>query len=227
MLSPKDATERAQRRARLLSKMRHAEKELWDAWERSKQDKETSTKEKVLMPGHASGHAGRGGKTAKTANERNKASIKSEGRLPNSTYMGQLNKIWDREAMLLGMNEPETHDILVKQVQFIEIVRPAPKPGTGEIQPIPPTLTTPTTLTQPETIGQTGQPNGPDGAPPGAVPPPSGVPPPSVAAPSPPDQPSSGAQPPPQDNDRAPDVTKPQDDTGKLRIEVNRPKEVK
>jgi len=124
MLSPKDATERAQRRARLLSKMRHAEKELWDAWERSKQDKETSTKEKVLLAGNASGHAGKGGKTAKTANERNKASIKSEGRLPNSTYMGQLNKIWDREAMLLGMNEPETHDILVKQVQFIEIVRP-------------------------------------------------------------------------------------------------------
>jgi len=139
MLSPKDATERAQRRARLLSKMRHAEKELWDAWERSKQDKETSTKEKVLLPGCASGHAGKGGKTAKTANERNKASIKSEGRLPNSTYMGQLNKLWDREAKLLGMNEPETHDILVKQVQFIEIVRPAPK------QPTPPTLTTLTT----------------------------------------------------------------------------------
>jgi hypothetical protein len=52
--------------------------------------------------------------------------------------MGQLNKIWDREAMLLGMNEPETHDVLVKQVQFIEIVRPAPKqPNT------PPTLTPP------------------------------------------------------------------------------------
>jgi len=154
IICPHDATERARRRARLLSKMRHAEKELWDAWERSKQDKETSTKEKVLMPGHASGHAGRGGKTAKTANERNKASIKSEGRLPNSTYMGQLNKIWDREAMLLGMNEPEQHDVLVKQVQFIEIVRPAPKPGTGEIPPIPPTLTTPTTLTQSETIDQ-------------------------------------------------------------------------
>ena len=86
--------------------------------------------------------------------ERNKASIKSEGRLPNSRYMGQLNKIWDREAMLLGMNEPEQHDVLVKQVQFIEIVRPAPKPGTGEIPPIPPTLTTPTTLTQSETIDQ-------------------------------------------------------------------------
>jgi hypothetical protein len=32
--------------------MRHAEKELWDAWERSKQDKETSTKEKVLLAGN-------------------------------------------------------------------------------------------------------------------------------------------------------------------------------
>src|SRR6516164_5657438 len=147
MLSPKDATERAQRRARLLSKMRHAEKELWDAWERSKQDKETSTKEKVLLAGNASGHAGKGGKRAKTANERNKASIKSEGRLPNSTYTGQLNKIWDREAVLLGMNEPETHDILVKQVQFIEIVRPAPKQPTT-----PPTLTSPTPLTPPPPI---------------------------------------------------------------------------
>jgi len=139
IICPHDATERARRRARLLSKMRHAEKELWDAWERSKQDKETSTKEKVLLAGNASGHAGKGGKTAKNANERNKASIKSEGRLPNSNYMGQLNKLWDREAKLLGMNEPETHDILVKQVQFIEIVRPAPK------QPTPPTLTTLTT----------------------------------------------------------------------------------
>ena len=61
MLSPKDATERAQRRARLLSKMRHAEKELWDAWERSKQDKETSTKEKVLMPGQHPGGQDRDG----------------------------------------------------------------------------------------------------------------------------------------------------------------------
>ena len=99
---------------------------------------------KYALPGCASGHAGKGGKTAKTAYERNKASIKSEGRLPNSTYMGQLNKIWDREAMLLGMNEPETHDVLVKQVQFIEIVRPAPKQPnttptlTPPIPPIPP-----------------------------------------------------------------------------------------
>jgi predicted metalloprotease len=65
ILCPQDATERTKRRVRLLSKMRHAEKEFWDAWERSKQDKETSTKEKVLLAGNASGHAGKGGKTAK------------------------------------------------------------------------------------------------------------------------------------------------------------------
>jgi hypothetical protein len=114
--------------------------------------------------------------------------------------MGQLNKIWDREAMLLGMNEPEVHDVLVKQVQFIEIVRPAPKPGDQPSPPIHPIPPVPVT---------------------------DAVPPPPVAAPSPPDQPSSGVQPPPQDNDRAPEMTKPQDDTGQLRIEVNRPKEVK
>ena len=86
--------------------------------------------------------------------------------------------------MLLGMNEPEVHDVLVKQVQFIEIVRPAPKSDT------PPT-------------------------PPPPIPP---IPPVPV---------TDAAPTPPQDNDRAPEVTKPQDDTGKLRIEVNRPKEVK
>src|SRR5262249_11450019 len=52
--SPQDATEKTKktkRRARLLAKMQHAEKELWAAWELSKQDKETSTKEKILLPG--------------------------------------------------------------------------------------------------------------------------------------------------------------------------------
>jgi len=83
LMSPQDATEKAKRRDRLLSEMRHAKKELWDAWERSKKDKETSTKEKVVLPGHAK-------KGGKSANERNKASIRSEGRLPNSSYMGQL-----------------------------------------------------------------------------------------------------------------------------------------
>ena len=186
--------------------MRHAEKELWDAWERSKQDKETSTKEKVLLAGNASGHAGKGGKTAKNANERNKASIKSEGRLPNSNYMGQLNKLWDREAKLLGMNEPETHDILVKQVQFIEIVRPAPK------QPTPPTLATLTTLTPSPPIHP---------IPPVPV---------TDAAPAPTSNdapPSAVGCPAPATTDVAPEVSKPHDDIGKLRIEVNRPKEVK
>ena len=198
IICPQDATERTKRRVRLLSKMRHAEKELWDAWERSKQDKETSTKEKVLLAGNASGHAGKGGKTAKNANERNKASIKSEGRLPNSNYMGQLNKLWDREAKLLGMNEPETHDILVKQVQFIEIVRPAPKQPTT-----PPTLTTPTTLTPPPPI------------PPVLV---------TDAAPTPASNdapPAAVVGPAPATTDVAPQ------DSGKLRIEANRPKEVK
>ena len=188
-MSPQDATEKAKRRDRLLSEMRHAKKELWDAWERSKKDKETSTKEKVVLPGHAK-------KGGKSANERNKASIRSEGRLPNSSYMGQLNKIWEKESKILGMNEPEKHDdVLVKQVQFIEIVRPAPKQPDTASPPIPPIPPAPVT----------------DAAPPPA----SGAP------------PSAAGQPAPATTDVAPDVSKPQDDIGKLRIEVNRPKEVK
>jgi hypothetical protein len=109
------------------------------------------------------------------------------------------------------MNEPETHDILVKQVQFIEIVRPAPKPGSGEIIPTPPTLTTLTTLT-PETIGQTGQPNGPGGP---AVTPAVGCPAPATTNVT------------PATTNVAPEVSKTEDDIGTLRIEVNRPKEVK
>jgi len=66
IICPHDATERARRRARLLSKMRHAEKELWDAWERSKQDKETSTKEKVLLAGNVQAMQERGVKRQKT-----------------------------------------------------------------------------------------------------------------------------------------------------------------
>jgi hypothetical protein len=77
-------------------------KNLWDAWELSKKDKETSTKEKVVLPGHAR-------KGGKSANERNKASIKSEGWLPNSSYMGELNKIWEKECKILGMNEGQVH----------------------------------------------------------------------------------------------------------------------
>ena len=131
IISPQNATEKAKRRDMLLAEMRHGKRELWDAWDRSKQDKETSTKEKVLSEGHA-------GKRGKAANERTKASIRSEGRLPNRAYMSELNKIWEKEAKMLGMNEPEKHDILVEQVKFIEIVRPAPKPANPADQPYSP-----------------------------------------------------------------------------------------
>ena len=173
------------------AEMRHGKRELWDAWDRSKQDKETSTKEKVLSEGHA-------GKRGKAANERTKASIRSEGRLPNRAYMSELNKIWEKEAKMLGMNEPEKHDILVEQVKFIEIVRPAPKPANPADQPYSP------------------------------IPPIPPVPDESAAAQTPAGAATQPAESAPHPQDvGAPEMSNPKVPTGKLRIEVNRPKEVK
>ena len=66
-------------------------------------------KEKVVFPGNARNGGIRAKGRAVGANERNKASIKCEDRLPNSSYMGELNKIWEKESKILGMNEPEKH----------------------------------------------------------------------------------------------------------------------
>ena len=48
LISPQNATERAKRRDRMLAELRHAKQELWEAWDLSKKDKETSMKEKVV-----------------------------------------------------------------------------------------------------------------------------------------------------------------------------------
>jgi hypothetical protein len=60
--------------------------------------------------------------------------------------MEELNKIWEKEARLLGMNEPEKHEVNLRQIKFIQIVRPAlstqAPENTQNAVPIPPVATT-------------------------------------------------------------------------------------
>src|SRR5262249_13076869 len=58
------------------------------------------------------------------------------------------NKLWEKECRILGVNEPEKHEVRLRQIKCIRIPDPVKR---GETPPNPPTLTTPTTLIQPET----------------------------------------------------------------------------
>ena len=126
------------KRDRLLAEIGLAKRELWEAWHRSKEDKEVQTKEKV-----GSQNGGKG------TTERTKASIRSEGRLPQGTYMAELGKCWDREAKLLGLNNPDKVEVTPrKPIQFIHVHDAKPNPAAADKEepsnpPVPIPIPTP------------------------------------------------------------------------------------
>src|SRR6516162_10822640 len=66
IICPQDATERTKRRVRLLSKMRHAEKELWDAWDGRSKTKKPQQKRRFCLPATPQAMQERGVKRQKT-----------------------------------------------------------------------------------------------------------------------------------------------------------------
>jgi len=123
MEDEKDET-KIRKRNKLLQEMQVAKRELWKALELSKQDKEIQTKEKIT----SKPQLGPDGVAQNRGVERNKASIRSEGRLPNCQYITELGKIWDREAKLLGLNNPDKVDAPVrKPIQIITIEDAPPR----------------------------------------------------------------------------------------------------
>ena len=95
-----------------------AKREIWDAWEHSKQDKEVQTKEKICSEVGQEG-AQNGGKRAQ---ESTKVSIRSEGRVPPAALMAELGKCFDREAKLLGLNNPDkVENEEIKPIQIIRV----------------------------------------------------------------------------------------------------------
>ena len=122
---------------KLLQEMQAAKRELWKGLELSKQDKEIQTKEKIT----SKPQLGPDGVAQNRGVERNKASIRSEGRLPNCQYITELGKIWDREAKLLGLNNPSKVEVTSKKpIQFIyvEDAKPIPAAANKEESSNPP-----------------------------------------------------------------------------------------
>jgi hypothetical protein len=127
-----------EKRDKLLIKIDIAERELWEAWHRSKKDKEVQTQEKTS--------ATEGGGVSQ---ERSKASLRSEGRLPHCPYMAELGKCWEKRARLEGINDPDKVDVeVVKPIQIIRIKDAPPRqdlpPSGGQEHPPTPGAHPPT-----------------------------------------------------------------------------------
>jgi hypothetical protein len=126
----RDQKKRA-RRDRLLTEIGLAKRELWEAWHLSKKDKEVQTKERTSTEGGGEGSQNGGV-------ERTRASIRSEGCLPHCPYMAELGKCWEKEARLMGVNDPDkVEDEVVKPIQIIPIRHGQPRQDDAPAQTTP------------------------------------------------------------------------------------------
>jgi len=82
-------------KSRELARIDRLEREYWDAWERSKEDKETVTKEKT--EGEKAGRA--------------KVQMRSEGQTGNPAFLSGLQWCVERRCKLLGLDAPQRHEV--------------------------------------------------------------------------------------------------------------------
>lgn len=96
-------------KARELAKVDRLEREYWDAWERSKEDKETVTKEKIerVAAQPEDDKAGRADDKAGRA----KVQMRSEGQVGNPAFLSGLQWCIERRCKLLGLDAPQKQEI--------------------------------------------------------------------------------------------------------------------
>jgi DNA-binding CsgD family transcriptional regulator len=90
--------DRAEHVALKLAQLREVCKEAWEAWDRSKDNKEKEIKEKISNLAHQA-EAG--------AVEKLKAVITTEGRLPGNEYLRTILETLQDERELLGLDAPK------------------------------------------------------------------------------------------------------------------------
>ena len=130
-LKARDLDDKERARLDALARISTAEKELWDAWERSKKPKERN-KAKKTTPGSnlPDGQAIAG----QTKSEAEKV---TEGRDGNPKFMGELRALWELRAKLLGLHrDPDEGggngpSMVIKVYGFNPNGRPGTQPAIG------------------------------------------------------------------------------------------------
>jgi hypothetical protein len=89
-------------KAKELARLDLVEREAWRGWERSEQDRQRTTKERI----EAGGPAASGKKANQAGSNRAKVSVQTEGRLPENEYLRTVLTCVNKRCEILGINAP-------------------------------------------------------------------------------------------------------------------------
>jgi transposase len=99
------------RKAEELAKIDAMESEAWAAWQRSKEDWQRNTKEKIESTGATTEEQGKEKRgTPAAGGNRMKVSVATEGRLPAHEYMRIVQWCIGKRCEILGLDAPKKHE---------------------------------------------------------------------------------------------------------------------
>jgi hypothetical protein len=132
-------------RADRMMELALIKQEYWGAWHKSQKDREVQTQEKIINRGRGNGNGegenDNGGEENRNS-ERIKAGMRTEGQCGDTRFLDGVRKVIQEECKIAGFYAPKKlehsgDDKKIPEIQFIEVIRPGPRPPESPVEKIP------------------------------------------------------------------------------------------